>query len=174
LNVKKDVHKFENMWKDACARAAKPGHSCNFPELFHGLGIDRLGQALAGTRAAGLEIKKLSQSILDGIEKVVAQAFKERVVVHADLASVAAAARARKRPRLSGGPAQLMLTAPNAGEGGPPVVAASPVVAAAEVASSVVAAAGIVESGSRTPVNAEVASPVLEEEDAVTEEATED
>jgi hypothetical protein len=151
LNIRTDTHKFDCMHRDGTAKAIKPGHTCLFHELFKDLDITRLNKSLAGARSVNMEIKQIADGILADMKRAFEKVNEDRVVVSDCLANVMVASRARKKARIIGEPAPLMLMPPATGGGGVdrPLATRSP-------ASS---SAGVTDTGG--PSSASVLSPVV-------------
>ncbi len=96
---------------------------------------------LAGNRAVNLEIKVIGDQIVAAVKRVQDESNVDWVTMSDDLATVMAAARGRKKAKISGPPAQLMLTGPQKGDGGrlplPPLEALSPSTVGSASASTV-------------------------------------
>jgi hypothetical protein len=153
---------FNMMHADKSAIAKKPGHTCQFYELFSALNIFRLTKCLSGGKAVNLEFAEVCNKVLEDVRKANTKARRDSVVVTAEIASAAAEARGRKRVRLAGSPGPLMLMPPSGSmlSSVQPITAATGHVAAS---SSAVSGASV---GVRPPTEAACGAKTGSDEEA--------
>ena len=115
-NLKRD-YAFEYMWRDAFAKASKGGQQITFGVYFNSGRTQPLAHLLAGPRTVARHFEAQVDTEVAKIKKEQELSMQGSIVVQDDLTKVAAAARCRKRQRISlplGSPAELESQLPGA------------------------------------------------------------